>query len=348
VLYHYPLEANLLTLEAGVNLAEEFETLGQIPTYTGGAFQAMFDRQPYVINEIKTHLGRALNSPAVNQWDARMRTWFEAIVRHYDAYLGIPLIIQGEIYGSLGLYFSPSRQFQKEEIELAVAFGDQTALSIENAQLSSQVRLTAVQAERNRLARDLHDAVTQTLFSASLVAEVLPKLWEMNPEAGRKKLDELRKLTRGALSEMRTMLMELRPSALVEADIEDLFRHLVNAFVARSMLSVQFDVQGDEDPPVPVKEVFYRIMQEALNNIEKHAGAQQVEIKFTREPGDFKLVIRDDGCGFDPEAVSKDHLGLGIMHERARNIGALLTIISSPMIGTELSLHWTAKIEEAE
>ena len=88
----------------------------------------------------------------------------------------------GEIYGSLGLYFTQSRNFLGEEIGLAMAFGDQTALCIENAQLSVQVSQSAVQSERNRLARDLHDAVTQTLFSASLMAEVLPKLWEMNPE----------------------------------------------------------------------------------------------------------------------------------------------------------------------
>ena len=346
VIYHFGPDQSSLSIEAGVHLPESFESLEVIPTYSGGAFQEMFNREPYVLNEIKPHLDPLLNSPEANRWDARMRVWLEAILAHYDAYLGIPLFIQGKIYGSLGLYFSQSHHFLREEIELAAAFGDQTSLCIENAQLSVQVSQSAVQSERNRLARDLHDAVTQTLFSASLMAEVLPKLWEINPDAGRQKLDDLRKLTRGALSEMRTMLMELRPSALVEADIEDLFQHLINAFIARSMLSVEFDMQGDENPPVQVKEVFYRIVQEALNNIEKHAGAQQVEITLVREVNHFELLIRDDGCGFDPESVSQDHLGLDIMAERARGIGAEWEIVSIPGSGTEISVRWQKEEEE--
>jgi signal transduction histidine kinase/putative methionine-R-sulfoxide reductase with GAF domain len=347
VIYHYKPSQNQLTIEAGVNLPEDFASLGLIPIYEGGAFKAMFDKKPYVIQGIKEHLGKVMKSPQFSGWSEGIQKWFAAINKHYDAYLGIPLLIQGEIYGSLGLYFKQSRHFQGEEIELAVAFGGQAALSIENAQLSAQVRQAAVQDERNRLARDLHDAVTQTLFSASLVADVLPKLWVMDPEAAQHKLEELRKLTRGALSEMRTMLMELRPSAFAEADIEDLFRHLFNAFQARSLLTVQFDVQGDDDPPLAVKEVFYRVVQESLNNIEKHAGAQQVQITLDRAEGHFLLVIRDDGCGFDPAVVSQDHLGLGIMQERVKNIGAALQIQSAPANGTQISVSWTANIEEA-
>ncbi len=346
VIYHFDLNRSLLTIEAGVNLPKSFEALEEIPTYLGGAFQAMFDREPYVLNEIRSHLGQVLQSPEADAWDEKMRTWLEVIFTHYDAYLGIPLVIHGEIYGSLGLYFTQPHNFLGEEIDLAMAFGDQTALCIENAQLSVQVSQSAVQSERNRLARDLHDAVTQTLFSASLMAEVLPKLWEMNPDAGRQKLGELQKLTKGALSEMRTMLMELRPSAMVEADIEDLFQHLINAFIARSMLAVDFKMQGDENPPVQVKEVFYRIVQEALNNIEKHAGAQEVVISLVREENHFALVIRDDGCGFDPEQVSQDHLGLGIMAERARGIGAEWKVESIPGSGTEISVRWQKEEEE--
>lgn len=346
VIYHYDAAGPKLTVEAGVNLPEEFESLDTIPLYAGGAIQAMFDREPYILNHIQKHLGAALQSPQAQSWDALMHLWLNTIQNHYDAYLGIPLVIQGEIYGSLGLYFTEPRNFMQEEIELALAFGDQTALCIENAQLSVEVSRTAVKDERNRLARDLHDAVTQTLFSASLMAEVLPKVWDMDPELGRQKLEELRKLTRGALSEMRTMLMELRPSALADADIEDLFQHLVNAFSARTMITVRFEKTGDEDPPVAVKEAFYRVGQEALNNIEKHACAQAVEIELIRRPGSFRLAIRDDGCGFDAGEVSQDHLGLGIMEERAKQIGAMLVVDSTPSKGTVIALQWSAVSEE--
>lgn len=346
VIYHYDADQSLLLIEAGANLPLEFETIESVPLYQGGAFQAMFDRDPYVLQQIGEHLKDVLQTPQADALNQEMRFWLETIYKNYASYLGIPLIIQGQIYGSLGLYFAQPHQFLQEEIELAVAFGDQTALCIENAQLSVEVSRTAVQDERNRLARDLHDAVTQTLFSASLVAEVLPKLWEMNQEMGQQKLDELRKLTRGALSEMRTLLMELRPSALVDADIEDLFQHLINAFTARSMVAVQFIKEGDEDPPVPVKEVFYRVVQEALNNVAKHAGAQNVEITLSRQPEVFSLTIRDDGCGFDPAAVTQDHLGLGIMEERVRSIGAVLKVDSTPSVGTEIFLRWNANTEE--
>lgn len=259
----------------------------------------------------------------------------------------LPLRTREKTLGVLGIIGSKGTRFNQEQRSLFKMIADQLGTALENAHLSAQVRQSAVQGERNRLARDLHDSVTQTLFSASLVAETLPKIWEMDPEAGKQKLEDLRKLTRGALSEMRTMLMELRPSALAETDIEDLFQHLINAFTSRSLVTVQFNKQGDEDPPVQVKEAFYRIVQEALNNIEKHAGAQRVELTLVRALDEFTVMIRDDGCGFDPAAVSQDHLGLGIMQERAKSIRAVLHIDSAPLMGTEVSLRWIAKMEEA-
>jgi signal transduction histidine kinase len=104
------------------------------------------------------------------------------------------------------------------------------------ARLYEQAEEAAVATERNRLARDLHDAVSQTLFSASLIAKVLPRLWERKPEEGRRRLEEVRRLTRGALAEMRTLLLELRPKALVEADLGDLLRQLTEAFIGRARI----------------------------------------------------------------------------------------------------------------
>jgi signal transduction histidine kinase len=260
----------------------------------------------------------------------------------------LPLQSQSRPLGVMGIIGSKGAQFSQGQLSLFTTIADQLGTMFENAYLSAEVRQNAVQAERNRLARDLHDAVTQTLFSASLVADVLPKVWEMNPDLGKQKLEDLQKLTRGALSEMRTMLMELRPSALVDTDIEDLLKHLINAFTARSMVPVEFKKEGDEDPPVDVKEVLYRVAQEALNNIEKYACAQNVEISLTRQPEAFSLKIQDDGCGFDPEAVSQDHLGLGIMAERAKNIRAVLQVNSTASVGTEISLRWDANLEERE
>ena len=347
VIYRYHIEENRLSIEAGEKLPQEFLALETVPTYSGGAFDAMFDSKPYVLNEIQTHLAFALQTEQARLWDEKLKLWLTIIKNNYNAYLGIPLIIQEKVYGSLGLYFCEDHSFTSEEIDLAVSFGDQTALSIENAQLSEQVRQIAVQSERNRLARDLHDAVSQTLFSASLIAEVLPKLWESRPEMGRKKLAELRQLTRGALSEMRTLLFELRPDTLKDVDLVDLYQHLVNAFSARTGISLSFDQIGHSKAmPVEVKEAFYRIAQEALNNVMKHAQATQASIHLEMLEDWAEVRIADNGQGFDIVDRSSASLGLKIMNERAASVNAELTIASTAENGTVVKLHWERVQEE--
>jgi PAS domain S-box-containing protein len=207
--------------------------------------------------------------------------------------------------------------------------------------LMEQERAEAVANERGRLARELHDAVTQTLFSTTLTAEVLPKIFEKNPEAGLKKLGELRELTRGALAEMRTLLMELRPEALADAELHDLLQHLTNAFIARARVPIEFKIDGNCALPVEVKVAFYRITQEALNNITKHADPDQVILSLSCLPERFDLIIEDNGQGFDiKQELGSDHFGLKIMYERAKEVGAHLEIESHENQGTRIYLHW--------
>ena len=139
---------------------------------------------------------------------------------------------------------------------------------------AQQLKEKTAEEERIRLARDLHDAVSQTLFSTSLIAEVLPRLWERNKEEGLKKLEEVRQLTRGALAEMRTLLFELRPAALADAELSDLLRQLAESVIGRARVPVTLEVEGTCAIPPDVKIAFYRIAQEALNNIAKHSGSQ--------------------------------------------------------------------------
>ena len=129
---------------------------------------------------------------------------------------------------------------------MAISFANHAALAIANAQLRSQAEEIAVSAERSRLARDLHDAVTQTLFATSLIAEVLPRLWERNPEVGKQKITEIRELTRGALAEMRTLLMELRPTALDDVPLPDLLQQLSEAFTGRARVPVGISAGPDQ------------------------------------------------------------------------------------------------------
>jgi signal transduction histidine kinase len=221
--------------------------------------------------------------------------------------------------------------------------------------LRQQAEQIAVAAERGRLARDLHDSVTQAIFSASLVAEVLPQIWQRNPDEAQQSLADLRHLTRGALAEMRALLLELRPAALLEAPLDDLLRQLTQAITARSQLHVTMSLDKAPELPPDVQVAFYRIAQEALNNVVKHAEAGQLILRLqtsatAREnmadteslPGMLSLCIEDDGCGFDLESVPSDRLGLGIMRERAEAIRAKLRIESRIDQGTAVLLNWQA------
>jgi signal transduction histidine kinase len=191
-------------------------------------------------------------------------------------------------------------------------------------------------AERTRLARDLHDAVSQTLFSASLIADVLPRLWEKNPDEGRRRLEEIRQLTRGALAEMRTLLFELRPAALADAELGYLLHQLAESITGRSRIPVEVHVEGECDLPPEMKVALYRITQEALNNFAKHADASEAKVNLNCKSGEVLLVISDNGKGFNVASVHPESLGLGIMRERAKGIGAEFRINSKIGAGSEV------------
>jgi signal transduction histidine kinase len=263
------------------------------------------------------------------------------------SFIHVPIKIKDQVFGVFNIDYLQPRVFGEEEVRLFKSLAQRAALAIENAQLYEQAQELAAVEERQRLARDLHDAVTQTLFSASLIAEVLPEMWAINPEKGQDLLKEVRQLSQGALAEMRTLLLELRPAALAEAKLGDLIQQLATSLFGRTGLPVEVDIRGDCNPPVAVKIATYRIAQEALNNIVKHAEANKVSINlncYTTSDADsqdvIELTVMDDGCGFDPQDVPPDHFGLGIMQERAAAINATLDIESRLEEGTKVKFVW--------
>ncbi len=260
--------------------------------------------------------------------------------------IAIPLMAKGRLVGSLNLSTKQSRTYPPEQIALLKTIGQQIGVAVENAYLYEQAEQTAIAAERSRLARELHDAVTQTLFSANLIADVIPRIWKRNPEEGLQNLEELRQLTRGALAEMRTLLLEMRPESLERSDIKSLLNQLADAFIGRVRVPVSLDIQGDCELAHEVKLVFYRVAQEALNNIAKHSGARQVELHLECQPDQMNLIIKDDGLGFDADTITPDHMGIVIMHERANSIGASLKIESQLGQGTTVELDWKSARED--
>jgi nitrate/nitrite-specific signal transduction histidine kinase len=261
----------------------------------------------------------------------------------FHSLVSVPLSTKGNILGLFLLAKREPGRLSPEELSLLNSVGQQIGVAMENAHLYEQAEQTAVAGERNRLARELHDAVTQTLFSANLIADVLPRIWKRDPQEGMQNLEELRQLTRGALAEMRTMLLEMRPEALERSDIKSLLTQLADAFIGRVRVPVSLIIQGDCALANDVKIVFYRVAQEALNNVAKHSGARQVDVRLECQPGQLRLLIKDDGLGFDPAAITLDHLGIAIMRERANSIGASLQIESQLGQGTTVALDWNAE-----
>jgi signal transduction histidine kinase len=263
----------------------------------------------------------------------------------------VPYIPFGEL-GFLGIAIAASLQMANSIIKTDEALEqyrhnleglveERTAeLEATQEQLLAQTQEKAVIAERSRLARDLHDAVTQTIYSASLIAEVLPSVWERNPTEGQRNLIKLRQLVRGALAEMRTLLLEMRPTALEAAELTTLLHHLGDALTGRTRIPVSYQIDEEIVLPVEVKIGYYRIAQEALNNIAKHAEATRVSIELKSTSQQMILEIQDNGHGFDLQAVPEDKLGIQIMNERAKEIGATLELISSPGEGSKVSVLW--------
>jgi len=316
-----PVRADLQAIERACKL----ETIAQ----------ALSARKPLIINDLEE---------LPSQGEKRLPQSFRAV-------LIVPVMVQNDTYGGIVMCSIDPRNFSHDEVELAAIFANQVALAVESARLRSQREQAAAAAERNRLARELHDSVTQALFSATLVAEVLPQVGERDPELAREGLLELGVLTRGALAEMRTMLLELRPTAVVETRLSDLIQQLTDAVTGRVGLLSSYNIEPSPNLPPDVHITFYRIAQEALNNVLKHAEAKRVTVSLVATPpvdpeadgdwqGQMMLRITDDGLGFKQRELGPDQLGLEIMRERAETIGAGLSLESQPGKGTRMTLTW--------
>ncbi len=255
------------------------------------------------------------------------------------AELAVPIKIAGRTVGVLHIESVQAHPFDDVDLATATTLSDQLAIALENARLYEEAQQLATTQERQRLARELHDAVTQTLFSASLVAEVLPRLWEKDPAEGRRRLEEIRQLTRGALAEMRMLLLELRPEVLAETGLADLLERLKEATTARAKLPIFLSIEGRCTVPPDVQVAFYRIAQEALNNVVKHSRATEVKIHLSCDGESAELSISDNGTGFDT-VRSTGHLGLRIMGERAESCDASLRVESELGNGTRVTVIW--------
>lgn len=269
------------------------------------------------------------NAPASEAWgyaaDARL-----------TAILAVPLVLRANAIGLLHLVNKPGG-FSEQDARLIRLFADQAPVAIENARLSQQVEQIAILEERQRLARELHDSVTQSLYSATLYVEAaIRNLQHNNPSAAAEHLHDLRYTAREALHEMRLLIFELRPPILEHEGLVAALQARLDSVEQRSGLQTELHAEVGQQFPPAIAEELYRIAQEALNNVVKHAQAQRVTLHL-HSTDVVVLEVQDDGIGFDPSAVAEQS-GMGIrgMRERIVRIGGNLSITSVPGSGTRI------------
>ncbi len=253
--------------------------------------------------------------------------------------LVIPLVSAETVIGTLELY-QRHAAFSAQEVETARSFAGQAAIAIEHARLYDEVQKTAVAAERARLARDLHDSVSQALYAMTLYARAAQKqLAAGRIEAVERHLDDLSQTSRGALGEMRLLIFELRPPMLTALGLAGAIEHRLKSVEERSGIVVETRVQNLPHLPGRVEENLYRVVQEALNNVIKHAGASRMCLCLTGAADGLRLVIEDDGVGFDPQAVGDGGFGLKTMRERVESLAGRLVVKSQPGAGTQIEVE---------
>jgi two-component system nitrate/nitrite sensor histidine kinase NarX len=289
-------------------------------------------------------------------------------VEEMCSWLCIPLVIHNNLIGCIILAKEESNNFNFHHARLATIIGYQVAILMNNSGIYKKEQMTGAMLERQNLAHNLHDTVNQSLFSAGLIAEVLPHLWDQNPVEGKRSLSDMYRLIRGAQAEIRMMLVDLRPESLLDVEFCDLLNLLAKAFKGRTNIPIEVSISGNCRLPVEVQTACYHICQEALNNIAKHSKANKAKIIVqlnmgrieiwiiddgqgfdrrrygavrTKEP--FDTSIRDESHGFNPKYIPFNHYGLRMIHEQADSIGADLKIVSQPGNGTQISVQWSDK-----
>jgi signal transduction histidine kinase len=268
--------------------------------------------------------------------------------------VSVPLMAKGRLVGAIQLGAREVRSFAPEELSLLAAIGQQVGMAVENARLYEQAQQSATYAERSRLARELHDSVTQSLYSLTLYAEAAARMMQDGEHAqAANALREMRDTAQEALREMRLLIFQLRPPALEKSGLAAALQARLDAVETRGGIRAKLVVEGvsgAEQLPLLVQEELYHIAQEALNNALKHAHPRQVRVGLRFNLDAVHLEISDDGAGFALESIQEGGgLGLPGMRERAERIGADLRIESAPGQGTQVLVRapHTPKTEEA-
>jgi signal transduction histidine kinase len=248
--------------------------------------------------------------------------------------LALPIQLKGETIGVLNVESERVNAFGEEDVAILQSLASQLAVALDNARLYEQARRLAALEERQKLARELHDSVSQALYGIALGTRTARTLLGRDPAQAAQPLDYIASLAEAGLAEMRALIFELRPESLQIEGLAAALAKQAEAARARHQLQVTTDFCPEPEASLAVKEALYRVAQEALHNVAKHAQATQVELRLAVEDGRLTLTIRDDGQGFDPTGDFPGHLGLRSMRERLETVGGEFHLHSAPGQGT--------------
>ena len=234
-----------------------------------------------------------------------------------NSYAGIPILARGEVRGVFSLFANEKGVFGSDEMALLASIADHLGIGIENSILWEQSRENAALEERNRLARNLHDSVSQLLYSLTLMAGSTKKMLERDHEldAVKNSVERFGDTAYQALKEMRLLLYELRPAVLDSEGLVSALQHRIETVEGRLGLKVDLHANGLPDMPSSMEDALYHIALEALNNIVKHSGSEAAKIELSSENGDIVMKVSDEGVGFD---TNQPHRGLGLRNMRER------------------------------
>lgn len=250
----------------------------------------------------------------------------------------IPVVSPGgRPLGFFSIGYKTEHHVDEAEQRLLTALAERAAVAIDNAELHERAQHAASLEERQRLARELHDSVSQALYGIALGARTARALLDRDPSAAVEPVDYVLSLAEAGLTEMRALIFELRPESLESEGLNAAIRKQVDAFQARHGIQVDFVSCEEPDLPLAVKEAVYRIAQEALTNVLKHSRATEVGVAVTLTDSELKLKVADNGRGFDTTGDFAGHLGLHSMRERAEKVGGRLEIRSRVGAGTRIT-----------
>jgi signal transduction histidine kinase len=302
--------------------------MGPLPR-THGLLGAMLESErPYRTGDIRR--------------DPRFRGWWPRDHPEMRSFMGVPIVSRSGIIGAFYLTEKEGTpEFAEDDERLIQMFAAHAAVAIENARLYERSRELSIAEERNRLARELHDSVTQKLFGVVLTAEAAATLVDRDADSARAQLQRVQDLAKEAMEELRSLIFELRPAALETEGLAITLRKHVDALRRVYRRDVGLRIAGKAELPPGTEGEVFRIAQEALANALRHAGASRIDVELDARDGRLRLTVADDGVGFETQSaiVRSRRLGLTSMEERARAVGGTLDIESTPGGGTTVQLE---------